>query len=97
MREFPWDDQQDSCGVKKISGIDMTNDIVNQFGHSVFYINVLIRIFYYLLEKRINTRILFLTTTYRRVLPGAEVTLMRTSTFEEGQLCERSTMGVGVI
>ena len=39
------------------------NDIAN-----VFYNNVLIRIFYYLLEKRINTRILFLMTTYRRVL-----------------------------
>ena len=47
------------------------NDIANQFGHSVFYNNVLIRVFYYLLEKRINTRILFLMTTYRRVLPLA--------------------------
>ena len=44
------------------------NDIANQFGHHVFYNNVLIRVFYYLLEKRINTRILFLMTTYRRVL-----------------------------
>ena len=44
------------------------NDIANQFGHNVFYNNVLIRVFYYLLEKRINTRILFLVTTYRRVL-----------------------------
>ena len=44
------------------------NDIANQFGHNVFYKNVLIRVFYYLLEKRINTRILFLMTTYRRVL-----------------------------
>ena len=44
------------------------NDIANQFGHSVFYNKVLIRVFYYLLEKRINTRILFLMTMYRRVL-----------------------------
>ena len=44
------------------------NDMANQFGHNVFYNNVLIRVFYYLLEKRINTRILFLMTTYRRVL-----------------------------
>ena len=44
------------------------NDVANQFGHNVFYNNVLIRIFYYLLEKCINTRILFLMTTYRRVL-----------------------------
>ena len=44
------------------------NDIANQFGHNVFYNNVLIRVFYYLLKKRINTRILFLVTTYRRVL-----------------------------
>ena len=44
------------------------NDISNQFGHNVFYNIVLIRVFYYLLEKRINTRILFLKTTYRRVL-----------------------------
>ena len=44
------------------------NDIANQFGHNAFYNNVLIRVFYYLLEKRINTRILFLMTTYRRVL-----------------------------
>ena len=44
------------------------NDIDNQFGHNVFYNNVLIRVFYYLLEKRINTRILILMTTYRRVL-----------------------------
>ena len=44
------------------------NDIANQFGHNVFYNNVLIRVFYYLLEKRFNTRILFLMTTYRRVL-----------------------------
>ena len=44
------------------------NDIANQFGHNVFYNNVLIGVFYYLLEKRINTRILFLMTTYRRVL-----------------------------
>ena len=44
------------------------NDIANQFGHNVFYNNVLIRVFYYLLEKRINTRILFLMTTYRGVL-----------------------------
>ena len=44
------------------------NDIANQFGHNVFYNSVLIRVFYYLLEKRINTRILFLMTTYRRVL-----------------------------
>ena len=29
------------------------NDIANQFGHNVFYNNVLIRVFYYLLEKRI--------------------------------------------
>ena len=43
-------------------------DIANQFGHNAFYNNVLIRVFYYLLEKRINTRILFLMTTYRRVL-----------------------------
>ena len=45
------------------------NDIANQFRHNVFYNNVLIRVFYYLSEKRINTRILFLMTTYRRVLP----------------------------
>ena len=44
------------------------NNIANQFWHNVFYNNVLIRVFYYLLEKRINTRILFLMTTYRRVL-----------------------------
>ena len=44
------------------------NDIADQFGLNVFYNNVLIRVFYYLLEKRINTRILFLMTTYRRVL-----------------------------
>ena len=44
------------------------NDIANQFGHNVFYKKVLIRAFYYLLEKRINTRILFLMTTYRRLL-----------------------------
>ena len=44
------------------------NDIANQFGHNVFYKKVLIRVFYYLLEKRINTRILFLMTTYRRLL-----------------------------
>ena len=36
------------------------NDIANQFGHNVLYNNVLIRVFYYLLEKRINTRILVL-------------------------------------
>ena len=46
------------------------NNIANQFGHNVFYNNVLIRVIYYLLEKRINTRILFLMTTYRRVLYG---------------------------
>ena len=46
------------------------NGIANQFGHNVFYNNVLIRVFYYLLEKRINTRILFLMTTYCRVLVG---------------------------
>ena len=34
------------------------NDIANQFGHNVLYNNVLIRVFYYLLENRINTRIL---------------------------------------
>ena len=44
------------------------NDIANQLGHNVFYKNVLIRVFYYLLEKRINTHILFLMTTYRRLL-----------------------------
>ena len=44
------------------------SDIADQFGHNVFYNNVLIRVFYYLLEKRINTRILFFMTTYRRVL-----------------------------
>ena len=44
------------------------NDIADQFGHNVFYNNVLLRVFYYLLEKRINTHILFLMTTYRRVL-----------------------------
>ena len=44
------------------------NDIANQFAPNVFHNNVLIRVFYYLLEKRINTRILFLMTTYRRVL-----------------------------
>ena len=44
------------------------NDIANQFGQNVFYNNVLIRVFYYLLKKRINTRILFLMITYRRVL-----------------------------
>ena len=44
------------------------NDIANQFGHNVFYDNVLIRVFYYLLEKHINMRILYLMTTYRRVL-----------------------------
>ena len=44
------------------------NDVANQFGHNVFYNNVLIRVFYYLLKKRFNTRILFLVTTYRRVL-----------------------------
>ena len=44
------------------------NIIANPFGHNVFYNNVSIRVFYYLLEIRINTRILFLTTTYRRVL-----------------------------
>ena len=47
------------------------NDIANQFGHNVFYNNVLIRVFYYLLGKRINTRILFLMTTYRRVLENS--------------------------
>ena len=47
------------------------NDIANQFEHNVFYNNVLIRVFYYLLEKRINTRILFLMTTYRRVLKNS--------------------------
>ena len=31
------------------------NDIANQFGHNVFYNNVLLRVFYYLLEKHINT------------------------------------------
>ena len=35
------------------------NEVANQFGHNVFYNNVLIRVFY-LLEKRINTCILFL-------------------------------------
>ena len=44
------------------------NDIANQFGHNVFYNNVLYAYVYYLLEKRINTRILFLMTTYCRVL-----------------------------
>ena len=44
------------------------NDIANQFGHNVFYKKVLIRVFYYLLEKRINTRILFFMTTYHRLL-----------------------------
>ena len=44
------------------------NDIANQFRHNVFYNNVLISVFYYLLEKRIYTRILFLMATYRRVL-----------------------------
>ena len=44
------------------------NDMANQFGHNVYYNNVLMRVFYYLLEKRINTRILFLMTTHRRVL-----------------------------
>ena len=48
--------------------LTLKNDIANQIGHNVFYNNVLIRVFYYLLEKRINTRILFWTTTYRRVL-----------------------------
>ena len=48
------------------------NDIADQFEHNVFHNNVLIRVFYYLLEKRINTRILFLMTTYRRVLPKCE-------------------------
>ena len=43
------------------------NDMANQFGHNVFCNNVLIRVFYYLLEKRINTHILFSMTTYRRV------------------------------
>ena len=47
---------------------EFKNDIANQFGHNVFYNNVLMRVFYYLLEKRINTHILFLMTTYRRVL-----------------------------
>ena len=51
------------------------NDIANQFGHNVFYNNVLIRVFYYLLEKRINTRILFLMTTYRRVLVAIDLFL----------------------
>ena len=45
------------------------NDIANNFWQNVFYNNVLIRVFYYLLKKCINTRILFLMTTYRRVLP----------------------------
>ena len=44
------------------------NDIAIQFGHNVFYKKVLIRVFYYLLKKRINTCILFLMTTYRRLL-----------------------------
>ena len=48
--------------------LEFKNDIANQFGQDVFYNNVLIRVFYYLLKKRINTRILFLMTTYRRVL-----------------------------
>jgi len=52
------------------------NDIANQFGHNVFYNNVLIRVFYYLLEKRINTRILFFMTTYRRVLTVKQIWLM---------------------
>ena len=30
------------------------NDIANQFGHNVFYKKVLIRVFYYLLAKRIK-------------------------------------------
>ena len=47
------------------------NDIANQFKHNIFYNNVLIRIFYYLLEKRINTHILFLMTTDRRVLTAS--------------------------
>jgi hypothetical protein len=51
------------------------NDIANQFWHNVFYNNVLILVFYYLLEKRINTRILFLMTTYRRVLAAIVSTL----------------------
>ena len=29
--------------------------------------------------------------------PGAEVASMRTSTFEEGQLCEKSRMGHGLV
>ena len=49
------------------------NDIANQFGHNVFSKKVLIRVCYYLLEKRINTRILFLMTTYRRLLPHTAV------------------------
>ena len=56
----------------RLSGFKNDNTVANQFGHNVFYINVLIRSFYYLLEKRINTRILFLMTTYRRVLANGE-------------------------
>ena len=49
------------------------NDIANQFGHNVFYNNVLIRVFYYLLEERIYTRILFLMTKYRRSINARSI------------------------
>ena len=35
------------------------NDIANQFGHNIFLNNVLLHVFYYLLEKRINARFYF--------------------------------------
>ena len=44
------------------------SDIADQFGHNVFYNNVLYAYFIICWKKRINTRILFLMTTYRRVL-----------------------------
>ena len=40
------------------------NDIANQFGQNVFYNNVLIRVFYYLLKKRIIFILLFVEKTY---------------------------------
>ena len=55
------------------------NGIANQFGHNVFYKKVLTRVFYYLLEKRINTRILFLMTKYRRLLEISSLLIRRTN------------------
>ena len=44
------------------------NDIANMFGHNLFYKKVLIRVFHYLLEKRINTRI-FIFDEYVSSIP----------------------------